>query len=97
MLHESENSPVRKENEVELQRAEMRMVRWLHNVKVRDRVPIKQLRETRTVSCQRLRPSRNYYYCVGRLMTKLQVSLHNNTCDTQLAVKIFKYSSISNY
>jgi len=29
MLHGSETSPVRKENEVALQRAEMRMARWM--------------------------------------------------------------------
>jgi len=34
-----------KENEVALQRAEMRMVRWMCNVKVNDRVPSKELRE----------------------------------------------------
>ena len=34
MLHGSETWPVRKENEVALQRAEMRMVRWMCNVKV---------------------------------------------------------------
>jgi len=45
MLHGSEAWPVRKENEVALQRAEMRMVRWMCNVKVRDRVPSKELRE----------------------------------------------------
>ena len=45
MLHGSETWPVRKENEVALQRAEMRMVRWMCNVKVKDRVPRKQLRE----------------------------------------------------
>jgi len=45
MLHGSETWPVRKENEVALQRAEMRMVRWMHNVKVQDRVPSKELRE----------------------------------------------------
>jgi len=37
--------PVRKENEVALQRAEIRMVRWMCNVKVKDRVPSKELRE----------------------------------------------------
>ena len=37
--------PVRKENEAALQRAEMRMVRWMCNVKVKDRVPSKELRE----------------------------------------------------
>ena len=39
MLHGSETWPVRKENEVALQRAEMRMVRWMCNVKVKDTVP----------------------------------------------------------
>ena len=45
MLHGSETWPVRKENEVALQRAEMRMVRWMCNVKVTDRVSSKELRE----------------------------------------------------
>jgi len=45
MLHRSETWPVRKENEVAIQRAEMRMVRWICNVKVKDRVPSKELRE----------------------------------------------------
>jgi len=46
MLHRSETWPVRKENEVALQRAEMRMVRWMCNVTVKDRrVPRKELRE----------------------------------------------------
>jgi len=45
MLHGSETWPVRKENEVALQRAEMRVVRWMCNVKVKDRVLSKELRE----------------------------------------------------
>ena len=45
MLHGSETWPVRKENEVALQQAEMRMVRWMCNVKVKDRVPSKELRD----------------------------------------------------
>ena len=45
MLHGSETWPVRKENEVALQQAEMRMVRWMCTVKVKDRVPSKELRE----------------------------------------------------
>jgi len=45
MLHGSETWPIRKENEVALQPAEMRMVRWMCNVKVKDRVPSKELRE----------------------------------------------------
>jgi len=45
MLHGSETWPVRKENEVALQREEMRVVRWMFNVKIKDRVPSKELRE----------------------------------------------------
>ena len=37
--------PVRKENEVALQRAEMRMVRRMCNFKVKDRLLSKELRE----------------------------------------------------
>jgi len=45
MLHGSETWPVRKENVVALQRAEMRMVRWMCSVKQKDRLPSKELRE----------------------------------------------------
>jgi len=38
MLHGSETSPVRKENEVV-------MLSWMCNVKVKDRAPSKELRE----------------------------------------------------
>jgi len=41
MLHGSETWPVRKENVVALQRAQMRMVRWMCGVKLKD----KELRE----------------------------------------------------
>jgi len=47
MLHGSETRPVSKGNEVALQRAEIRMVRWMCNVKMKDRVPSKELRKTR--------------------------------------------------
>jgi len=47
MLHGSETWPVRKENAVELQRAEMRMVRWMCGVKLKERFPSKELREIR--------------------------------------------------
>jgi len=43
MLHGSETWPTRKENEVALQQAKMRMVRWMCNVKVKDRVPSKEI------------------------------------------------------
>jgi len=39
VLHGSETWPVRKENVVALQRAEMRMVRWMCGVKLKDRLP----------------------------------------------------------
>jgi len=45
MLHGSETWPVRKENVVALQRAEMRMVRWMCSVEQKDRLPSKELRE----------------------------------------------------
>jgi len=45
MLHGSETWPVRKENEVALQQAEMRMVRGMCGMKLQDRIPSKGLRE----------------------------------------------------
>jgi len=45
MLHRSETWPTRKENEVSLHQAQMRMVRWMCGVKLQDRVPSKGLRE----------------------------------------------------
>jgi len=45
MLHGSETWPVRKEHVVALQRAEMREVRRMCGVKLKDRLPSKELRE----------------------------------------------------
>ena len=45
MLHGSDSWPVRKENKVALQRAEMRMVRCMCGIKLKDRFPSKELRE----------------------------------------------------
>ena len=45
MLHGSKTWPVRKENVLALQRAEMRMVRWMCGVKSKDRLPSKEMRE----------------------------------------------------
>jgi len=45
MLHGSETWSVRKENEVALQKAEMKMVRWMCVIKMKDRVSNKELRE----------------------------------------------------
>jgi len=44
MLHGSETWPVTKDNEVALQQAEMRMVRWMCGIKLQDRVPRERLR-----------------------------------------------------
>jgi len=44
-LHGSEIWLVRK-NEVALQQAEMRMVRWMCDIKVKDSVPSKDVRES---------------------------------------------------
>jgi len=44
MLHGSETWPVRKENEVALQHAEMTVVRWMCDVKINDSVRSKKLR-----------------------------------------------------
>jgi len=46
MLHGSETWPVRKENEAALHRVEIKMARWMCDVKVKDGVPSKELRET---------------------------------------------------
>ena len=46
MLHGSETWPVRKKNEVALQRTEMRIVRWMFGMKLQDRISSKGLRET---------------------------------------------------
>jgi len=45
MLHGSKTWPIRNENEVALQWTEIRMVRWMCDVKVKDRVSSKGLRE----------------------------------------------------
>jgi len=45
MFHGGETWPIRKKNEVALQWAEMRMVRWMCGVKLQDRIPSKGLRE----------------------------------------------------
>jgi len=49
MLHGSETWPIRKENEVTIQCAEVRMVRWMYGIKLQDKVPSKGLRETTSI------------------------------------------------
>jgi len=64
MLHGSETWPARKENEMALQWAEMRMVRWMYDGKVKDKVPCNELRK---------RETRNRWYNLGT--TTKQVSM----------------------
>ena len=45
LLRRSETWPVRKENVVALQRAEMRMVTWMCGIKLKDRFRSKELRD----------------------------------------------------
>jgi len=45
MLHGSETWPLRKENDMALKWAEMRIVRWMCGMKLQDRIPSKGLRE----------------------------------------------------
>jgi len=70
MPHGSETWPVRKENEVALQRAEMRMVRWLCNVKVKDRDPSKEVRERLGIDYIILIPQQNRLRWYGHVLQK---------------------------
>ena len=70
MLHRSETWPVRKENEVALQQAEMRMVRWMCNVKVKDRVPSKELRERLGIDDIKLILQQNWLRWYGHVLRK---------------------------
>jgi len=70
MLHGSETWPVRKENEVALQRAEMRMVRWMCNVKVKDRDSSKELREKLGIDYIILILQQNRLQWYGRVLQK---------------------------
>ena len=45
MLHGGETWPIINENDMALQQAVMRMVRWMCGVKLQDRIPSKALRE----------------------------------------------------
>ena len=75
MLHGSETWPVRKENEVALQRAEMRMVRWMCNVKVKDRVPSKELREGLGIDEMILLLQQNRLQSYGHVLWKEDMTL----------------------
>jgi len=70
MLHGSETWPAREENEMALQRAEMRMVRWMCNVKVKERVPSKELRERVGTDDIILIPQQNRLRWYGHVLRK---------------------------
>jgi len=70
MLHGSETWPVRKENVVALQRAEMRMVRWMCGFKLKDRLPSKESRERLGVDDIALMLQQNRLRWYGRVLRK---------------------------
>ena len=70
MLHGSETWPVRKENVVAVQRAEMRMVRWMCGVKLKDRLPSKELRERLGVDVIALILQQNRLRWYGHVLRK---------------------------
>jgi len=70
MLHGSETWPVRKENVVALQQAEMRMVRWMCGVKLKDRLPSKKLRERLGIDDIALVLQQNRLHWYGHVLRK---------------------------
>jgi len=70
MLHGSETWPVRKENVAALQRAEMRIVRWMCGVKLKDRLPSKVLRERLGIDDIALVLQQNRLRCYGHVLRK---------------------------
>jgi len=70
MLHGSETWPVRKENVVALQRAEMRMVRWMCGVTLKDRLPSKELRERLSIDDIELVLQQNRLRWYGHVLRK---------------------------
>jgi len=70
MLHGSETWPVRKQNAVALQRAEMRMVRWMCSIKPKDRLPSTELRERLGVDNIALILQRNRLRWYGHVLQK---------------------------
>jgi len=70
MLRGSETWPVRKENVVALKRAEMRMVRWMCGVKLKDRLPSKELRERLGIDDMALVLQQNRLRWYGHVLRK---------------------------
>jgi len=70
MLHGSETWPARKEYVVALQRTEMRMVRWMCSVKLKDSFPSKELRERLGIGDIALVLQQNRLRCYGHVLRK---------------------------
>jgi len=70
MLHGRETWPVREENEVALQRAETRMVRWMCGVKLKDRFPSTELTERLDVDYTALVLQQNRLQWYGHVLRK---------------------------
>jgi len=70
ILHGSETWPVRKENVVALQRAEMRMVRWMCGIKLIDIIPSKEPRERLGVDDVALVLQQNRLHRYGHVLQK---------------------------
>jgi len=70
MLHGSETWPVRKENVVALQRPEMRLVRWMCGITLKDRLPSKELRERLRIDDIALVLQQNRLHWYGHVLRK---------------------------
>jgi len=62
--------PVRKENVVALQRAEMTVVRWMCGIKLKDRFPSKELRERLGIDDIALVLQQNRLHWYGHVLRK---------------------------
>jgi len=87
MLHGSETWPVRKENVVAIQQAEMRMVRWMCGVKLKDRLPSKELRERLGVDDIALLLQQNRLYGMGMCCEKMMMIGWRNAWSMKLRVQ----------
>jgi len=70
MLHGVKTWPVRKENVVALQRAEMGMVRWMCGIKLKDRFRSKELRERLGIDDIALVLQQNRVHWYGHVLQK---------------------------
>jgi len=70
MLHGNETWPIKKENFVALQRSEMRMVRWMCGIKLKDRFPSKELRERLGIDDTALVLQQNRLHWYGHVLRK---------------------------